>query len=134
MEIRLKLWHVLAGLFIIIALVGFIFSAFKQGSAAEIAKLKSELDTNYALYQSQQKAIDSFIVLAEGEKTRRVEIEAQIAKRDSAIIRLTEGRGKLLKELSHEKNRIKNLDSLGQYKLLRAKLDSLLNPTGGAGN
>lgn len=127
MEIRLKLWHVLAGLFIVIALIWFAFSAWKQDNTNTINQLKYDIKQNEKIYKQRQKALDSFIVLAEGEHRRAIEAEERAAQKDSIIANLSQQKIILVNRLNNEKIKINNLDSVGQYKLLRANLTKLLN-------
>lgn len=127
MEIKVKLWHIISAFAVIAALVWMTIASWTQGNTATIDGLNYEIKQGKILYKQQQVRLDSFVYLATQEHERAEDAEKNGREKDSIIAALTLQRKGLVKKLSDEKTRISNLDSVGQYSLLRSNITKLLN-------
>jgi len=124
---QIKLWKILVGIAAITLLtvfgVGMAISKWKEKNKKTIEQLNIELDESRELYKQRERTIDSIISLQENEHKRALEAEERAEKAEKGLQAALDKIKKINEKEKYEKNRIANLDSSGQFKLLRSNLN-----------
>ena len=125
---QVKLWKIVVGVVAITLLfvfgVGMLLSKWKEKNKKTIDDLNIELQESQDLYKQRERTIDSIISLQENEHKRALEAEERAEKAEKGLEAALQKIKAIEKKERHEKNRIANLDSSEQFKLLRANLNS----------
>lgn len=125
---QVKLWKIAVGMVVITLLfvfvVGMLVSEWKEKNKKTIGELNIELQESQELYKQRERTIDSIISLQENEHKRALEAEARAEKAEKGLEAALERIKKIDKKERYEKDRIANLDSSEQFKLLRSNLNS----------
>jgi protein-tyrosine-phosphatase len=125
---QVKLWKIVVGVVAITLLfvfgVGMVVSKWKEKNKKTIEQLNIELQESQELYKQRERTIDSIISLQENEHKRALEAEARAEKAEKGLEAALERIKKIDKKERYEKDRIANLDSSEQFKLLRSNLNS----------
>lgn len=125
---QVKLWKIVVGVVAITLLfvfgVGMAVSKWKEKNKKTIEQLNIELQESQELYKQRERTIDSIISLQENEHKRALEAEARAEKAEKGLEAALERIKKIDKKERYEKDRIANLDSSEQFKLLRSNLNS----------
>lgn len=103
--------------------VGMAISKWKEKNKKTIEQLNIELDESRELYKQRERTIDSIISLQENEHKRALEAEERAEKAEKGLQAALDKIKKINEKEKYEKNRIANLDSSGQFKLLRSNLN-----------
>ena len=125
---QVKLWKIVVGVVAITLLfvfgIGMAVSKWKEKNKKTIEQLNIELQESQELYKQRERTIDSIISLQENEHKRALEAEARAEKAEKGLEAALERIKKIDKKERYEKDRIANLDSSEQFKLLRSNLNS----------
>lgn len=125
---QVKLWKIVVGVVAITLLfvfgVGMAVSKWKEKNKKTIEQLNIELQESQELYKQRERTIDSIISLQENEHKRALEAEARAEKAEKGLEAALERIKKIDKKERYEKDRISNLDSSEQFKLLRSNINS----------
>jgi hypothetical protein len=124
---QIKLWKILVGIaaitLLIVFVVGMAISKWKEKNKKTIEQLNIELDESRELYKQRERTIDSIISLQENEHKRALEAEERADKAEKGLQAALDKIKKINEKEKYEKNRIANLDSSKQFKLLRSNLN-----------
>jgi paraquat-inducible protein B len=98
-------------------------SKWKEKNKKTIDELNIELQESQDLYKQRERTIDSIISLQENEHKRALEAEERAEKAEKKLEAALDRIKKITQKEKNEKDRIANLDSSEQFKLLRTNLD-----------
>jgi len=134
MELKLKLWHILAFFGIVIISGSIFLGVWVRTNNEKIAGLNKEIKA----YDRRIRELDAAykeLQTIDYQKSMVIDsLQAVIGEKEKSIASLRWSIARIKTELQYEKDRIRALDSVQQFGLLRTNLDSMLNRAGSGGN